>query len=125
MTAWLVRAGGNGEREEFVIANGCAGTGFDEVADLTAARDRSSTTAAVGAAYPAMTTKAIANYPAQLNALRNKIVVGDLVALPLKRTAQIAICRVTSAYRYDSSVATESVESATPARSEDADHHAC
>lgn len=59
---------------------------------------------AVGGAYPAMAPKAIGNYAAQLNALRNKIVVGDLVALPLKRTAQIAIGRVTSEYRYDPTV---------------------
>jgi restriction system protein len=104
MTAWLVRAGGNGEREDFVLANGCAGTGFDEVGDLTVATDRSAIIAAVEAAYPAMAPKAIGNYAAQLNALRNKIITGDLVALPLKRTAQIAIGRVTSAYRYDSSV---------------------
>ncbi len=104
MTAWLVRAGVNGEREDFVVANGCAGTGFDEVGDLTAAIDRSGITAAVEAAYPTMAPKAIGNYAAQLNALRNKIVVGDLVVLPLKRTAQVAIGRVTTTYRYDSSV---------------------
>lgn len=102
MTAWLVRAGGNGEREDFVVSNGCAGTGFDGVADLTDASERAAIAAAVEDAYPTLAPKAIANYAAQLNALRNKITVGDLVMLPLKRTAQIAIGRVASTYRYDS-----------------------
>ncbi len=63
MTAWLVRAGGNGEREDFVVANGCAGTGFDEVGDLTAAGDRSAITVAVEAAYPTMAPRQSATTP--------------------------------------------------------------
>ena len=102
MTAWLVRAGRNGEsREDYALENNVAGTGFAEVGDLTAATTRPEIVDSVRAAYPGLADKAVLNYAAQLNALRNRIAVGDIVALPLKQTAQVAIGEVIGLYRYD------------------------
>ena len=102
MTAWLVRAGRNGEsREDYALENNVAGTGFAEVGDLTAATTRPEIVDSVHAAYPGLADKAVLNYAAQLNALRNRIAVGDIVALPLKQTAQVAIGEVIGLYRYD------------------------
>ena len=36
LTAWMIRAGKRGEREDFAINGGLAGGGFSEVPDLTA-----------------------------------------------------------------------------------------
>jgi restriction system protein len=34
MAIWMVRAGGNGEREEYALENGYAVIGWDEIPDL-------------------------------------------------------------------------------------------
>ena len=55
MTAWLVRAGRNGEsREDYALENNVAGTGFAEVGDLTAATTRPEIVDSVRAAYPGL-----------------------------------------------------------------------
>jgi restriction system protein len=103
MKAWLIRAGRKGERENFVLENACAGTGFAEVPDLTDATTRELIAAAVEAGMPDKSPKAVMNYAAQLNALRNRVAVGDLAVLPLK-SAQIAVGKITSLYKYDATV---------------------
>ena len=50
--AWLIRAGSRGEREDFVLENGIAGVGFENVSDLTAATDRDQVKTIVRAGYP-------------------------------------------------------------------------
>jgi restriction system protein len=107
MTAWLMRAGSGGEREAFALEHNRAGTGFDDVGDLSNATSRELVVKAVAEAYPSIAPRAVANYAAQLNALRNRVSIGDLVVLPLKRSAQIAIGRVTGPYGYNASVATD------------------
>jgi len=38
--AWIIRAGALGERDEWALANGLAGGGFDDFPDLTAVANR-------------------------------------------------------------------------------------
>lgn len=98
--AWLVRAGKAGERDDFALNEGFAGGGFREVADLTAAVTRQEVTQAVRAAFPDASDGTVNNFAGQLWALRSRIEPGDLIVLPLKTTAQIAIGRATGAYQY-------------------------
>ena len=52
MTAWLIRAGSKGEREDFALETGVAGTGFSEVGDLSMATSRDLVLELVNVAYP-------------------------------------------------------------------------
>jgi restriction system protein len=97
MGAWLIRAG---RREQWCLANGVAGGGFPEVEDLTKATTRDAVHAAVVTAYPAVTTHRQIGLSAQLHALRNRVVPGDLVALPLKARGHLALGRVAGAYAH-------------------------
>jgi restriction system protein len=100
MTAWMVRAGRSGEREQWALDRGLTGAGFHEVADLTKAQAREQVQEAVGAAYPQDKPTAVRNFAAQLWALRGRMSKGDLVVMPLKLTPQIAIGRITGDYAY-------------------------
>jgi restriction system protein len=54
----------------------------------------------VGEVYAQETAGARTNFVSQLWALRGRITVGDLLAMPMKTTREIAIGRVTSPYAY-------------------------
>ena len=99
-TAWMIRAGRHGEREEFALESGLLGTGFGEVPDLTPVTDREQVKRLVRDAYPGAKDGAVNNYAGQLWALRSRIKPGDLVVLPLKKNPQIALGVVTRGYRY-------------------------
>lgn len=100
MNAWLVRAGKNGERDEFNLLNNVVGGGFREVGDLTGVADRDEMFNIVDSAFPGSKKQRISNYRNQLWALTNRIEVGDLVVLPMTTTSQLAIGRVTGSYAY-------------------------
>ena len=98
--AWLVRAGQNGERDEFVLNNDVAGGGFREVDNLTHVTSREDMAQLVRQSYPGAADGKISNFAGQLWALRSRIQPGDLIVLPLKTTSQIAIGRATGGYQY-------------------------
>ena len=100
LAAWLIRAGSHGEREDFVLKNGIAGVGFEPVSDLTTATDRDQVRTVVRNAYPDAKERMVANFAGQLWSLRSRVKPGDLVALPLKRSSQIALGLVTRGYEY-------------------------
>jgi restriction system protein len=54
----------------------------------------------VGEAFPNRPPAFHANHTGQLNALRNRIAVGDVVVLPLKTTGHLALGTVTRGYEY-------------------------
>lgn len=99
-TAWVIRSGRYGERDEWAPENSCSGGGWREVPDLTPASSREDVQRIVDEAYPQDPTGARTNVVAQLWALRGRIAVGDLLAMPMKTTREIAIGRVTSPYTY-------------------------
>jgi hypothetical protein len=78
MTAWMVRAGKAGEREQWALERGVTGAGFGEVADLTEARTREQVHDAVAAAYPKDKPLAVRNFAAQMWALRDRMSKGDV-----------------------------------------------
>jgi len=100
MTAWIVRAGRVGERDNWALQGGLAGGGFHEIGDLTGVKDRAAMKALVSAAYAGEKPGRIANFAGQLWALRDTIKPGDLIVLPLKTTKKIAIGVCTTGYRY-------------------------
>lgn len=99
-TAWMIRAGRHGEREDFALEHGLLGTGFGEVPDLTPATDRDRVKQLVRSAYPGAKDGAVNNYAGQLWALRSRIKPGDRVVLPLKKKPQIALGVVTGGYQH-------------------------
>lgn len=102
MTAWIVRAGKVGEREDWALQNKIAGVGYHELGDLTGAGTRDSVKAAVLAAFPDAAAGTQNNFAGQIWALRGTIKPGDVVVMPLKTTKKIAIGICTSAYTYRS-----------------------
>ena len=99
-SAWVVRSGRYGERDEWAIENGCSGGGWREVPDLTQARRREDIEKIVAEAYPSESPGARTNFTAQLWALRGRIAPGDLLVMPMKTTREIALGRVISGYRF-------------------------
>ncbi len=101
MSLWLVRAGGAGERQGYALEHGIAVVGWDNIGDLSVYSDRDVfRTAYEKIAHDAKPGK-IANHVGQLWAFSKKIVVGDVVALPLKRQDAVAFGIVTRTYHYD------------------------
>lgn len=101
MTAWIVRAGRHGEREQWALQNNLAGVGFHEVPDMTNTKSRDDVFALIEAAFPSSPPMRIVNFTGQLWALRNTIQPGDLVVMPLKTSpGKIAMGVVTSGYTY-------------------------
>ena len=98
-TAWLIRAGRNGEREDFVLEHGLAGSGFRRLPDLSGISSRGEMKNVVRRLLPG-NKMSVANYSGQLWALRARVSIGDLVVLPRVKTSQIAIGVVTMAYEY-------------------------
>ncbi|WP_422116524.1 restriction endonuclease [Brachybacterium sp. UNK5269] len=99
-TAWVIRSGRYGERDDWAIENGYSGGGWREVPDLTDAHSREDIEAIVEDTYAQESPGARTNSTSQLWALRGRIAVGDLMAMPMKTTREIALGRVTSPYTY-------------------------
>jgi restriction system protein len=98
---WIVRAGSNGEREQYVITQGRLMLGFMEVDDLSGMPDRDAIAAHLKQVMPQAGDNRVRNFAAQLNQFVNTIEVGDLVVLPRKLTSGVAIGEVTGNYAFD------------------------
>ena len=100
MTAWIVRAGRFGEREQRALAEGLSAVGWSEVGDLGHANTKDEVRAAVASSFPTAPPGRIANYTGQLWALRASIKPGDLIVMPLKSSTRIALGLCTKGYEY-------------------------
>lgn len=100
-TAWLIRAGRSGEREDFNLEHGLASCGWGDVPDLRGLASRSDVERLLRDAAPSARDKTILTWASQLWSLREKVRVGDLVVMPLKTTSQIAFGVVTEQYWYN------------------------
>jgi restriction system protein len=98
--AWLVRAGGAGEREAFALASGRAVVGWASVRDLSDCRTRQDVLDVLCESMPEASDATLRNHSTQLWALVAKITAGDLVLLPRKSERTVAIGRVTANYEY-------------------------
>lgn len=100
MTAWLVRAGSSGEREQWALENGYTGAGYGDVGSLVDCTTREAVMDKVSAGIPNRSIGAVRNFSAQLWALKARMKTGDLVVMPLKRNSEIAIGTIDSEYTY-------------------------
>ena len=100
MTAWMVRAGSAGEREQWALENGYTGAGYGEVGSLNGCASREDVMQKVSQGIPNSSPGAVKNFAAQLWALKDRMQIGDLVVMPLKRTSEIAIGSIDSEYTY-------------------------
>ena len=98
-TFWVVRAGGKGEDEEFVLRSNLAMIGFREVtfripSDKNAIRERIADT------HPGRNPGAVGKWVSELDTFANKIRAGDRVVLPRKGARLVAVGTVTGPYEH-------------------------
>jgi restriction system protein len=97
---FLVRAGSNGEDEEFVLENGLLVIGFRDVPSISGAKNLADVAEIVGLAKAGAKKRAIGNLAGQLWAFSLSMQKGDIVAMPRKLTSQIALGIVDGPYSY-------------------------
>lgn len=107
MTVWLVRAGRYGERETLALEQGLSVIGWEEIGDLSGVASRQDLEEIVRTTYPDAGKGRVANWVGQLWAFRERIQVGDLVVLPLKKQSAIAIGTIVGPYAYRSDLAAD------------------
>ena len=100
MSVWLVRAGRNGENEDFALENHCVVWGGDEVGDLTHLQSPADVESRYRTFYPNAKPKTIKTWAAQGWAFCSRIQEGDLAILPLKTRSAIAVGKVTGSYQW-------------------------
>jgi restriction system protein len=101
-SAWVVRAGRDGEHEQFNLDTQLATIGWAAVGDVTACKTREDVRALVDAAYPDDSSGRRANYTGQVWAFRASVKPGDLVVMPSKlRPGYLYLGRCTGPFRYD------------------------
>ncbi len=100
MAVWVVRAGGHGEMEDLALEQGLVVIGWRELPDLATIKSREELTEVCREAYPDAKPASLASSVGQCWAFRERIQIGELVVLPLKRRAAVAIGRVTGPYGY-------------------------
>lgn len=100
MALWLVRAGKHGEDENTAIEESLAIVGWLEMPDVSTVQNFEEMKKRHTEVYPDMSPKAIMNHAAQLWSFVKRIERGDLIVLPLKARASIAIGKVAGDYQY-------------------------
>ena len=99
-SAWQVRAGRNGERDQQALDEKLAIVGWDGVPDLTRYRTRNELKSDLRDRYPDRSAYVIGNWTGQLWRFFHEMAEGDLVVMPLKSTRLLAIGEVAGPYRY-------------------------
>lgn len=97
---WTIRAGRNGERTEWALANDVIGGGWTEFPDLMPYRDSREKLQGLVNEVIGGSRNRVSNYTGQLWTMIHRIKPGDYMVLPIRATSQIAIGEVTSGYRY-------------------------
>jgi restriction system protein len=100
MSVWLVRAGKTGENEQTALENGLVTIGWNELPDLSGIHDRAAITDLYRQSNPEASTAKVSNALGQLWAFRSRIQKDDLVVLPLKTQAAVAVGKITGPYQY-------------------------
>jgi len=100
MPLWMVRAGRHGEQEQKAIDNDFVTIGWNELPNLSKIRTKDELKKLYNKVYPGQKKMAMANEVGQIWRFLKEINIGDLVALPLKTQAAIAIGEVKGNYEY-------------------------
>ena len=101
-TAWLIRAGRDGDRYDYNIEHGLACLGWDDVPDLRGFSSRQELRDALRPHFPDSREGTISSHTGQLWRMRTDVRSGDLVVMPRKGAPQIALGVVTRGYWHDS-----------------------
>lgn len=102
MSMWLVRAGKHGENEQAALEHGLVTIGWNDLPDLSGCQERSAIAELYKQLNPDAPAGRVANEVGQVWAFRGRIETGDLVVLPLKKQAAIAIGTISGNYVYRS-----------------------
>jgi restriction system protein len=100
LSVWLIRGGKHGEREETDLNNNVAAIGWVEMPDMSSINSKEELKDLYMKTYPDKKKMAAANHIGQLWTLLKRIKIGDLIVMPSKLRASIAIGKVTGSYRY-------------------------
>jgi restriction system protein len=96
MSLWLVRAGRHGEQEETALKEGVVTIGWDRLKDLSGIKSKEELEKLYQETYQDEKKNKVGTLIGQVWTFVSKIKKDDLVALPLKRQAAIAIGKVDS-----------------------------
>ncbi len=107
MGLWVVRAGKYGENEPYALDNGVVVIGWEELGDLSPISDRESLQKLMDDTYPDEKDTTTRVWTGEVWALRERMKIGDLVAIPLKTRSALAVGRITGPYRYTADAPTE------------------
>lgn len=99
-SAWQVRAGRQGERDQESLAEGLAIVGWGGVPALGRFGDKEALKAGLRECYPQRSAAVIGNWAGQLWRFYREMSEGDLVVMPLKNIRKFAIGEVTGQYHY-------------------------
>ena len=100
--AWVIRAGAQGQHEQWNLDQGRATIGWREVGDIGGCSSKDEILHLLFQTYPEDPENRLTNYASQLWAFLDTISVGDLIILPSKiRRGYVWFGRATGNYEYD------------------------
>lgn len=100
MSVWLVRAGQHGEREEMALNNNVVSIGWLKMPDLSQIESRDELKELIMEIYPDANKNSAANQAGQIWTFLKRMEINDLVILPSKFRASIAIGKIVGPYEY-------------------------
>jgi len=102
MSIWLVRAGSHGEYERKFLEENRVYVTWDRLSlDLSKLPDRRALIATMADLYPDVKSRGIANWASQVWPFAHVMKRGDMIVLPLKTQAAIAVGELTGEYHFD------------------------
>ena len=100
MTAWLIRGGRHGEREDFALENNLAVIGWDELPDLSGLNSRDELSELLEEKYPDAKAQTRVNWVGSIWPFISDMKPDDLVAMPLKDRGRVAFGKILGEYDY-------------------------
>lgn len=99
MALWMVRGDKHGQYQALALEKGFA-YHFSQLSDLSKTKSREEVVEIERKLHPDAKEAQIRSWAAQMFAIAHRIKKGDLVAMPLRNSPQIALGRVTGPYNY-------------------------
>ncbi len=101
MAVWMVRAGSQGEREEYNLENGIVSIGWDDIPNLSNVKTKESMRGLLEESYPTASKAYISNTLGQLWAFKERMQKEDIAVIPLKSRSGVALGKISGPYVYD------------------------
>jgi restriction system protein len=100
MSLWLVRAGENGEHEEFALERSCIVLDKPRLPDLSIVESEDVLQLLLNDRFQGRSAAEIAGEAEQAWVFAREIALSDIVILPMKTVPLVAVAAVTGPYRY-------------------------